>query len=172
MPNTHRIKIKLGDAEFEAEGPSETVQSQYEQFLKAAALMGQKAATATAKSKTIEEEKPPAGDIDEGVVGRIFEVRTDGNVALKVLPKGEEREGDAFLLILYGFRRLRGQEAILGTQLLRSGQLSGIGTIRPSRALASYDRYVIRGGNRKGSTYSLNNQGVTKAEEIAARIFE
>src|ERR1043166_6447097 len=101
------------------------------------------------------------------MLARMFELRADGVIALRVLPKGDEREADAFLLILYGYRRLKGDEDILGTQLLRSAQHSGIDTYRPAHALASYDRYVIRGGQRKGSTYSLNNQGIIKAEEIA-----
>ena len=96
----HKIKIKLGDAEFEAEGVAETVQAQYDQFLSALDRVGQKTAT---PNKSSAVEKPPLpGTLDDALLGRIFDLRQDGVVALRVLPKGDSREADAFLLILYG----------------------------------------------------------------------
>jgi hypothetical protein len=171
MANTpHRIKIKLGDAEFEAEGAEATVQAQYEQFLSTFERIGQKSVPPQVTNSTL--EKPPAGALDDALLGRIFDVRQDGVVALKVLPKGDGKEADAFLLILYGYRRLKQEEDVLGTHLLRAAEYSGLTAYRPAQALAAHERYVIRGGHKKGSTYSLNNQGVTKAEEIATKIFE
>ena len=164
---SHRIKIKLGDSEFEAEGASETVQAQYEQFLAALDRTG----TKTPSAKTASQQPQNTGDGD-AIFSRIFEMRPDGVVTLKLLPKGDEKEADAFLLILYGYRRLKQEETVLGTHLLRAAELSGLSSYRPAHALAPHERYVIRGGQKKGSTYALNNQGVSKAEEIANKIFE
>jgi hypothetical protein len=67
---------------------------------------------------------------------------------------------------------LEGEEDVLATHLLRAAEYSGLKAYRPAHALAPHDRYVIRGGQKKSSRYSLNNQGISKAEEIATKIFE
>jgi len=168
------IRMKIGDAEFEADVPSdEVVQQMYDRFLAAIEKRAPEAASKkpplSGDTKTTET---PNGSEADGLVQRIFELRPDGFVALKMLPKGEQKEADAFLLILYGYRKLKGEETILGTHLLRAAEFSGLQAYRPAHALAVHERYVIRGGYKKGSTYALNNQGIVKAEEIAAKIFE
>lgn len=159
----HRIKMKLGDAEFEAEGTEESVKAQYESFL---AALERRAA-----------ELPPAlsavpRSFDDSLMNRIFELRPDDLVTLKTLPKGKAKEADSLLLILYGYRKLRNEERVLATHLLRASAHSGVRIYRPAHALAQHEDYLIRSGQKKGSTYALNNRGVAKAEEIAAKIFE
>jgi hypothetical protein len=175
MNDSKHVKMKIGDAEFEAEVPADKVQAMYDQFL--AALQNR----APAKAPTVPSANGGSSDqvvgaaeatFDSSMMQRIFEQRADGFVTLKLLPKGDGKEADAFLLLLFGYRRLKGEEVVLGTHLLRAAELSGLSTYRPAHALASHERYVIRGGLKKGSTYALNNQGVTKAEEIAAKMFE
>lgn len=171
----HKIKIKIGDAEFEAEGAPEDVQSQYDRFLTTLERVAQKPANTTAPSPSnnkhpVEERSPVS--LDDPQWARIFEQRHDGLMTLKALPKGENREADAYLLLLYGFRQFKKIDRVLATNLLRSAQYSGFSNSRPADALASQDRYIIRGGLKKGTTYTLNNQGVGRAEEIAAKIFE
>jgi hypothetical protein len=175
MTGPHRIKIKLGDAEFEAEGSEQSVQAQYLQFLealKSVAPSKPPPALAAAPRGRIEGQQPADKVHIDEIAANIFELRQDGVVALKVLPKGNDREGDALLLILLGYRRLKNEEAVLATHLLKAAQISGIDVYRPANALVVHDNFIIRGGQRKGSTYRLNNQGVRKAEEIATRIFE
>jgi hypothetical protein len=167
-----RIKIKLGDAEFEAEGSEESIQAQYSQFLEALQRTAPKASTATNSLKSDQNGAAPVGNVDESLLARLFDLRADGIVALRVLPKGADKEADALLLILYGYRRVKNEEQVLATQLLRAAEQSGVSIYRPAHALAAYDQYVIRGGQRKGSSYSLNNQGILKAEEVAIKIFE
>lgn len=164
----HRIKTKIGDNEFEAEGTPEVVQAQYDQWL---GHLSQSAIKPKPQSDKGNQHTHATGT-DETIWPRIFELRPDGFVTLKVLPKGDEKEGDAFLLILYGYRRLKQEETVMATHLLRAAELSGLSSYRPAHALAAHDRYVIRGGQKKGTTYTLNNQGVNKAEEIGAKIFE
>ena len=78
---THKIKVKLGDAEFEAEGAEETVQAQYDQFL-------------TALERTAQPTKPklqtPAAGTQPstesaGQLARIFELRQDGLVVFQFI---------------------------------------------------------------------------------------
>ena len=173
----HKIRVRLGHAEFEAEGTEEKVQAQYEQFLAALERMdGGSAPSPAPKSDVgatdLNGEKPSGGTVDNAFLTRIFELRQDGVVALRVLPKGPDKEADALLLIIYGYRRLKNEEDILATQMLKAAGYSGISVDRLARSLAFHERLVIRGGHRKGTTYSLNNQGITKAEEIATKIFE
>jgi hypothetical protein len=175
MIGSHRIKIKLGDAEFEAEGSEQSVQAQYELFLGALERKTVKepgTPTPKANGAPEGERRENLGAFDDNMQARIFELRQDGIVALRVLPKGNDREADALILLLYGYRRLKNEENVLATHLLRAAQYSGVSVYRPAHALAVHDQFLIRGGQKKGSTYSLNNQGVTKAEEIAAKIFE
>jgi hypothetical protein len=175
MTETKRIKMKIGDAEFEADVPADQVQPMYDQFL--AALQNRAPAKpAVPASVAIPGAPDPtplhAAAFEQSMLQRVFELRADGFVTLKLLPKGDNKEADAFLLILFGYRRLKNEEVVLATHLLRAAELSGLSAYRPAHALAAHERYVIRGGQKKGSTYALNNQGVTKAEEITAKIFE
>lgn len=178
MAETKHIRMKIGDAEFEADVPADSVQGMYEQFLTA---IGSRPAAALPPAQVEIPNKEPivpaipsvisSNGMDDVMAARLFELRQDGTVALRALPKGEQREADAYLLLLYGYRRLKNEERILGTQLLQSARYSGIPDWRPADALSAHDQYVIRGGIKKGSTYQLNNPGVTKAEEIAVKIF-
>lgn len=174
MTDTKRIKMKIGDAEFEADVPADQVQPMYDQFL--AALQNRApakpVAPAVATPGTPDPAPPNPALFDQSMLQRVFELRADGFVTLRLLPKGDNKEADAFLLILFGYRRLKNEEVVLATHLLRAAELSGLSAYRPAHALAAHERYVIRGGQKKGSTYALNNQGVTKAEEITAKIFD
>jgi hypothetical protein len=176
MVGAHRIKIKLGEAEFEAEGSEQSVQAQYELFLAALERKSVKEPDiSNPKANGADEQERqamPPRVFDETLLARIFELRQDGVVTLRVLPKGNGKEADALLLLLLGYRRLKNEEDVLATHLLRAARYSGVSIYRPAHALADHEQFLIRGGQKKGSTYSLNNQGLTKAEEIAAKIFE
>jgi hypothetical protein len=178
MAEIRRVKIKHGDSEFEADVPADKVQSIYDQFLATlekrtqAPLQPSNAGGKDHDAKLKSSAASIEGQADQQLLTRLFETRADGMVTLRVLPKGDTKEADAFLLLLYGFRRLKEEEDVLATHLLRAAELSGLVAYRPAHALAPHESLVIRGGQKKGSTYSLNNQGVIKAQEIAARIFE
>lgn len=178
MADVRRIKIKHGDSEFEADVPADKVQPMYDQFLATlekrnpAAPSPFNAGGKNPDGKPKAPTQPLEGEADQQLLTRVFEARADGMVTLRVLPKGDTKEADAFLLLLYGFRRLKDEEDVLATHLLRAAELSGLSAYRPAHALAPHEPFVIRGGQKKGSTYSLNNQGIIKAQEIAARIFE
>lgn len=170
---THKIKIKVGSAEFEAEGTAEDVESQFTRFMalleKAPPQVSPLPPPASRNGNGQEQKVIDTGDLD---LARIFDLRQDGYVTLKLLPKGESRESDAFLLLLLGCRELKQEERVLATHILRAAQFSGISSLRPADAAAATEPYIIRGGQKKGSTYMLNNQGLVRAKEIAAKMFE
>jgi hypothetical protein len=168
MPDVHRIKIKLGDAEFEAEGAEDKVQAQYDQFLAALERAGTKLPQKPAAPGLSGPQQPP----DDAHLARLFELRNDGAISLRVRPEGLDA-ADIVAILLYGYLKLKNEESVLATQLLKSSRVSGLGLDRIDRAAESYmPRYIMRGGQRKGTSYTLTTQGITKAEEVAALIIE
>lgn len=161
----HKIKVRLGDAEFEAEGAEDKVQAQYDQFL--AAL--KHAETQSGKPKAAAETKPPAENGDR--LARIFELRQDGSIVFRVHPPESTEQADVLALLLLGYRRLAEKNNVLSTQLLRSARQSGLGDVRIDlMAQPHIPRFILRGGQRKGTTYTLTTQGETKAQEVAAQM--
>ena len=132
----HRIKIKLGDAEFEAEGTEELVQSQYEMFL--AAMQSRSVAPTPSVAEIKQQDQTPPPAFTDNLIARIFELRPDDVVALRALPKGQDKDADALLLLLYGYKKLKNEEHVLATHLLKASSYSGIPVYRPAHALAQY----------------------------------
>jgi hypothetical protein len=181
MADTHRIKIKLPNgAEFDAEGTAADVKAQYDAFLE---LM--KAAPQVPPPKpTIQQPDngnrtqsptPPLGDgpePDDALMKRIFDISTDGLVSLKVLPRGDNAQAQGLLLLMYGYRRIAQNENPFAVTLARAATKSGIQYERLDRAMEPNTAFVRRGGVRRGATYTLNNQGIAHAAQIAMTLFD
>jgi hypothetical protein len=196
MTEVRRVRMRFGDAEFEADVPEDRVQPMYDRFLctlerskgtrvrpingdgkvslgtaAGASITAPANAAAAASACGTELRIIGSGEsVDNGLLRRVFDLREDGGVILKVLPKGAEKGAEALLLILYGYHRLRNEDGVLATQLHRAAARSGISIRWPAYELAPYDRFVHRVGQRKGSTYSLNDDGMAMAQEITTRI--
>jgi hypothetical protein len=190
MTEFRRLKMKIGEAEFEADVPENKVQTMYAQFLfmlerrsranvslfDAGAEAHQQepdiVATVRAGSsaEAIGETEYFGETFDQTSLTRIFDLRADGAVTLKVLPTGPDRGADAMLLLLYGYYRLKNEECVLATHLFRAAEQSGISLRRPANEYVRNGRFVNRGGQRKGSHYSLNSQGLAMAKEITAKM--
>jgi hypothetical protein len=178
MSEVRRVRLKLGDAEFEADVPEGSVQPMYDQFLCTLERRNRAPPRRLSASGHTALNVAYAADqfgslpemVDRGLLRRLFDLREDGVVTLKVLPKGVERGAEALLLILYGYRCLKNEDGVLATQLHRAAEQSGVPIRWPAYELATYDRFVNRIGQRKGSAYSLNDQGVAMAHEITTRI--
>ncbi|HEY1507255.1 MAG TPA: hypothetical protein VGF92_23335 [Stellaceae bacterium] len=180
MADTSRIKIKINGAEFEAEGTPEDVKAQYEAFvelMKAAPSPSAppqpppKAATPPDSGNGASEQSAPRS-VAADFLNRIYDYRKDGTVTLKVLPKGQNRDADALLLLLYGYKQYKDADNVFGAQLMKAAKLSGIQVERIDRALAPHSSYLIRGGRKRSANYTLNNQGITAAEAITKTIFD
>ena len=74
------------------------------------------------------------------------------------------------LLLLYGYHLLKNEECVLATQLFRAAEQSGISLRRPITECVRNGRFVVRKGQRKGSNYALNSQGIAVAKEITAKM--
>lgn len=165
----HKIKVKLSDAEFEAEGAEDKVQAQYDQFLQALAV----------QSANPSKPKEKAGGVSEGAgapeddarLSRIFDLGQDGLILFRAHPPDTVEAADKLALLLLGYRRLASKVHVLSTQLSRSARQSGLGDVSIDTTAKPYiPRFVLKGGQRKGTTYTLTTQGLTRAWEVAAQM--
>lgn len=170
MTDPHKIRVRIGENEFEASGPEELVKEQFERWLAAIQALSGQAAKPTATNKPSDDSSgaadvPPGGELDSELIGRAF-LLTNDVVSLRMLPRTEAVQSDALLLLLLGYATLRNETMVLGTQLTRAAKQSGLGVDRVDRALSRYDALLLKGGARKGSRYGLNNQGRARAQEL------
>lgn len=168
-----RIRVKIGSSEFDAEGPTELVRQQYDEFLKAvssvnlaASVPSQNLSAPPPANPNPSQETPP-----DAVMQRIFSI-DQGVVSLLDLPKTQTREADALLLILYGYRQLKNETSLLGSQLMKAANKSGLDIDRIDRVIDRYDEMLMKSGKRRGIKYGLKNRGMAKAKELYAQIAE
>src|SRR5712664_3787251 len=98
--DNHRIKVKLGDAEFDAEGKPEDVKAQYDAFLKLLASLPKTQAFPTKPATPDKPTPPSSGEVERGLLDRVYR-SGDDVLSLAALPTGEAREADAMLALLY-----------------------------------------------------------------------
>jgi hypothetical protein len=165
MADAYKLQIKLGTAEFTAEGPEKSVKDDYREFLKAIADKATAAAVAG---------KPSNGGNGNGAVERTplegsslaHIYKRDGDiVSLRHLPDSPNRTADAALLLLYGYRELAGVEDVPVTKLNEGLRKSGLTFERIDRFLPMHSTLFRKGGQRSGSWYTLNNQGIAQVEQ-------
>lgn len=165
-----KIRIKIGDHEFEAEGPAEMVQAQFEAFRSLLSAAPQ-------KQEPSQESPPPPTPETKGnsahvPLDRIM--RSQGRVvSLTAMPSTPE---ESALLILLGNKELRGNESVTGAEL-------GDGLAQSGRPVGRTDRvmdklieanYVLKSGFRRATRYRLSNIGhqaaLTVARELIATL--
>src|SRR5688572_20240449 len=114
MSELHKLRVKIGEAEFEAQGSEESVRLQYDAFL--AALQAVSVSTVGHKQLTQDEGLDSASDplggaaqnggkepdqVDPSVMRRVM-TESNGLVSLLALPPTETPAPDALLMLLYG----------------------------------------------------------------------
>jgi hypothetical protein len=156
----HKLRLKFGDHEFEAEGSEAFVLRGLDAFRELRPGHG-------APSPMAPERR---GDADWDSLVR--EESAGGTLSLRVLPEGRDRQADTVLVLLLAYRRLRGQEEVPVLQLTEGMKRSGSPVARLDRALAAYLRQhvVLKSGSGKGGRYGLTNRGLKKAAGIAAEL--
>ena len=178
---TNRIKMKIGDAEFEAEGSSEIITKQFDAFMKAVDARSKQApvpAAITPATQALNIESPVApivtptiSGVSQDILDRVF--RQGDHLSLAALPHGENADSDAMLAILYGFLKLMNENAVTGTALMKSAKISGVNIGRVDRIMGLHiPDYVLVAGVKKARRYQLNNRGIAKAEEIIRAVLQ
>src|SRR6266849_3221429 len=122
----HRLKIKIGEHEFEASGSVEIVQSQFDTFAELIKTMAEIAKTPA--SVADEGKPPPLTDSGAGSNQLALDkiMRADGRV-VSLTVRAPVRE--AILLIMSGQRQLRSNELSTGTEIMDGLRESGHGAV-------------------------------------------
>ena len=176
--HTQKIRVKIGPHEFESEGPSEEVSAQFKAWKELILAMNTQATPTqlqtpvkpSPRSSDPEVRKPLDHELE---FMDIFEADEKRNlVTLKVHPRGDSRDADALLLIVYAYRQM-GTEEVMVMQLKESLQVSGLRIDRIDRAATGYveSGYLLKSGRAKGSKYRITNTGYAKADEMAKALF-
>lgn len=176
---TNRIKIKIGDAEFEAEGPSEIINAQFEAFMKAVSGRPNgspvtpvtQAQHSAAAAMVLAQAQAATQSLTQDMLDRVF--RQNEHLSLAALPHGENADSDAMLAILYGYLKLKNENTVTGTSLMKSAKISGVTIGRVDRIMGLHmPDYVLAAGVKKARRYQLNNRGIAKAEEIIKAVLQ
>jgi hypothetical protein len=160
MDSDYKLHVKLGSSEFNGEGPESAVKEAYEQFLQALSTVHVAPPPPDMHEKTLEK---PSG-VDQRLLDKAF-LKEDQFVSLKHLPPDSAtRAADAAILIIYGFKKLLGQDDVPVTKLNEGLRKSGLSLDRVDRFLGVHSQFYRKGGQKSGGRYTLNNQGELKAE--------
>ena len=166
--DSYRIKVKIGDNEFEAEGSPEIVKAQFDAFRSFIASRPVRNDTACYRcdfnkrflNQSIIPEPEPLISFE-----RIFKVQ-GRVVSLTALPANVL---DAVLLTLFGQRQFRNNDSITGAEIKDGLVQSGYRVDRVDRSVdkLTAEGLVIKIGLGKASRYRLTNQGMARAQSMA-----
>jgi hypothetical protein len=162
--DTYRLKIKIGDHEFEAEGNQDAVQSQFEAF-KAMIAGIPTAVPTTAPQINAAPAVQPGDTLNLDKIMRI-----DGRIiSLTARPAALE---DSILLLLLGQRQYRSNDSVTGSEVIDGLEHSGIRVSRVDRNLEKLATQgdVIKIGIGRASRYRLTNPGMSKAQTTAREL--
>ncbi len=166
--DTSKVRIKIGEHEFEAEGNSETVQAQFLAFQ--AIISG---LPAKGQSKEVEEiAQVQEKNTDAAHLPLVRIMRVQGRVvSLTAIPPTLE---DAALLIMLGNLELRNNEASTGQEIGDGLAQSGRPVPRTDRVVGKLmdEAYVLKSGIKRSSRYRLSNSGHKKALAVARELID
>jgi hypothetical protein len=176
-PN-QKLKLRIGENEFEAEGPPDQVAAQYQAFLEAIKAIQSVAPAAPAKpspnaangadiTETKAEDRTPSAITPE-ILARVFQVRGD-SLSLLALPQDP---ADALIVLLYGYGQLKQVPNVTGVSLMSAALQSGVQLPRVDRVIDSKAEYITSGGAKRGKRYGLNNRGLRYAEDLVAKLVQ
>ena len=166
---SYKLRVKIGEHEFEAEGDPETVKQQFDAFH---ALLG---TLRNQSPKDIPLEAPPSPDtpappanIAHVPLERIMKVQ-GRIVSLTVAPPTLQ---DSALLVLLGNKELRNNEMATGQEIGDGLAQSGRPVSRVDRVMEKMvdDAYVLKSGFKRGTRYRLSNTGLQKALAVAREL--
>ena len=175
MDNAYRLKIKIGDHEFEAEGPADAVQKQFETFKEL--ILSAPLSPVAKPQDGLEGQDEDAdaeikNDLPSDVDSRLGKImRVNQRVVSLTARPGTVR--DAIILILYGHKILRQSEEVTGGEIMDGLTTTGGFSIsRVDRMLESLGRdgSVIVIGERRAKRYRLTNTGSNVARTVAQQV--
>jgi len=175
MTHSTRVQMKIGDAEFIAEGSEESVNRQYQLFLNALAARGAAPAAAPMSDDPPPPPPPPPGNGANGatvpatILHHAFITNANG-ISLRALPTTDDSVTDTILMLLYGYRVLNERLDVSAGDLTEAVRASGIQTTRIDRIIGR-STLIRRAGSKRGTRYSLNNLGITRAQTLLREMY-
>jgi hypothetical protein len=164
--DVQKLKIKLGDHEFEAEGPADVVQAQFAAWRDLVAAIPARPAT---PAPTL-PDAPAVAEIPVGptVTDRLDRITKQEGRVVSLTVRGASVE-DEIMLVLYGQRMLRDNDSVTGAEVLDGLRLTGRTVNRVDYQLDKLTSAgdVITIGIGRARRYRLTNQGTAKAREVA-----
>jgi hypothetical protein len=167
--DTSKIRIKIGEHEFEAEGTTESVQAQLETFKVMLTSINDIPARPVAQE--VKQAAPiiaDTGDPTHVPLEKILHV-SGRVVSLTAIPSSTEM---AALLILLGHKNLRNNESVTGQEIGDGLAQSGRPVARTDRVMekAITEAYVMKSGFKRSTRYRLTNSGNQKALATAREL--
>jgi hypothetical protein len=162
--DTCRLRIKIGPYEMEAEGPRDFVEKHYSSFSEKIPQSNQLATLPAPQSPTGPTGLP---SLEESAFAPIF--RPEGKfVTLTARPPGKDQDLDGMLLVLLGYKEIRGADLVSADELLYGMKQSGFGLDRTDRlaARANDQNLITKTGVRRGTRYRLTNPGIERARAV------
>jgi hypothetical protein len=176
MADTQKLKIKVGEHEFEAEGPADVVQAQFADFRDLITSITTSPAPAVAAPVVpAQQEKPNAAQEANNTtplphlpLEKILKV--EGRVVS--LTAKCDTVDHAVLLILLGQKEFRSNQEVSGSEIMDGLKQSGyiLGRVDYTLDKLSADGNVITIGIRRGRRYRLTNQGLKQALSTAKEV--
>lgn len=178
----YHLRISVGLAEFDCEGPAELVRQDYREFLDLIDRIGSKAIEGRSKNSQFdmpaigtdaEIVDPSDSDAELAAWDRVY-MRKDDKLSLNMIPDSQSPNSESILLLIYGYQKLfNNVEGVSSVVLMEAAKQSGLRIDRIDRNVtAEHNRLLLKGGSGKGSRYSLNNRGLAYVEELLDRMFE
>lgn len=170
---SQRLKLKIGDYEFEAEGPQDVVQHQYKAFqeLVMKVLTAAPPPQHNVRIETQPEKEEPMGvqnDNKISVDDQLEQIMDRSKKVVSLTTRASDNY-EATLLLLYGQKVLRNNVSVTGADITNGLRQSGIRVDRVDRIVQrlSEGGLVIITGQHRGKRYRLTNSGLTEARELA-----
>ena len=169
---TTKIKVKIGDNEFEAEGPVELITSQFADFKELIKSMPISSVSPSApENQQNTNENVPLSAMGGPIqFDKMFKI--DGRViSLTALPAAVD---DAALLVMFGQKQYRNNDSVTGSEMMDGLTQSGYRLARTDRIMEKFvtEASVIKVGLGRATRYRLTNQGLTKAQNTAQELLK
>ena len=169
----YKLNVKVAEHEFNGEGAEESVRRDFEAWRELIAMLPSRIATPS-KAEANKTAATP-NDPTEQLLSRAFDFdERKGLLTVRALPRTQEREADTLLLVLLGYKLLAKQEEVMVTTLKWALEQSGCTVDRVDRIASKplNARHILKGGNAKGSRFSLTNPGVSRAKDLLQEVFD
>lgn len=162
---SQKLKLKIGEHEFEAEGPTDVVQAQFAAFRELVANL-----PTTTRPATPPNTPPPQENVSKERPDLERITKTDGRV-VSLTARGASVE-DEILLVLFGQKLLRDNDSVTGSEVIEGLRNTGRTLTRVDYQLDKLTTAgdVITIGVGRARRYRLTNQGFSKAGTLAQAV--